>query len=226
MAFFPRKSLNVPRSLPLSWVCHAQHASWRHCSPLEVVYSALSGGAAWGQCPVAPCSVSEPSGPVLVSSGSKHPRKDVYQNSFFGSKNHFPALKEKEKKRERGKKKNAYHCFPWELEAETELTCGLYWGGKYYKAYEYRDSIWELIVTAMFLLAFLPNTTLIAYMVFSTRFPQFSRFPEYSFNGSAYRVLSAKVFLCHSDGHLCPPSVSFYVYFISKSESMLNCSQS
>lgn len=120
MAFFPRKSLNVPRSLPLSWVCHAQHASWRHCSPLEVVYSALSGGAAWGQCPVAPCSVSEPSGPVLVSSGSKHPRKDVYQNSFFGSKNHFPALKEKEK----GKKKTHTTVFHESLKQRLNWLVG------------------------------------------------------------------------------------------------------
>lgn len=88
--------------------CLAQHATWRHCFPLEVVYSTLSGGAAWGQCSLAPCSVSEPSGPVLVSSGSKHPRRDVYQNFFFGSKNHFPALKEKEEKKEKGKEKQTH----------------------------------------------------------------------------------------------------------------------
>lgn len=109
---------------------------------------------------------------------------------LFWFKESFSSFKRKRREKgERERKPNTYYCFPWELEAETELTCGLYWGETKNKSYEYRDNIWELTVTAMFLLAFLPNVTLIVYMFFSTRFPQFSWFPESSFNGSANRVL-------------------------------------
>lgn len=34
--------------------------------------------------------------------------RDVYQNSFSGSKNHFPALKEKEEKKEKGEEKQTH----------------------------------------------------------------------------------------------------------------------